>query len=199
VFHEIIVELTVGSMDVMPITKFNTVFDADHINSLFARQVSAIIFFAQGWDYVFRECIWGEVLCVPSRRGHAVRFVFAVLLAVTSTVANAQTRIGTANSVQPEASGSVAGTLSAGSGVHANETVKTGSSGKAGLQFNDQSNLSVGPSSQVRLDKFAYDPNKGTGSTVIEATRGTFRFTTGPQNGGQVKIKTPYGTLGTRG
>jgi hypothetical protein len=89
--------------------------------------------------------------------------------------------------------------LSAGSGVHANETVKTGSSGQAGLQFNDQSNLSVGPSSQVRLDKFVYDPNKGTGSTVIEATRGTFRFSTGAQNQGEVKIKTPYGTLGTRG
>jgi hypothetical protein len=122
-----------------------------------------------------------------------------VFFAAAPNVANAQTRIGTANSVQPEASGSVAGTLSAGSGVHANETVNTGTSGKAGLQFNDQSNLSVGPSSQVRLDKFVYDPNKGTGSTVIEATRGTFRFTTGSQNKGEVKIKTPYGTLGTRG
>jgi hypothetical protein len=84
-----------------------------------------------------------------------------VLFAAAPTVANAQTRIGTANSVQPEASGSVAGTLSAGSGVHANETVKTGSSGKAGLQFHDQSNLSVGPSSQVRLDKFVYDQGDG--------------------------------------
>jgi hypothetical protein len=125
--------------------------------------------------------------------------ICALLLAVTSTAANAETRIGTASSVTPEASGSVGGTLSAGSGVHANETVKTGSSGKAGLQFNDQSNLSVGPSSQVRLDKFTYDPNKGTGTTVIEATRGTFRFTTGAQNNGQVKIKTPYGALGARG
>ena len=123
----------------------------------------------------------------------------AVLFALQSTASNAQSRIGTANSVRPEASGSVAGTLAAGSGVHANETVKTGSSGQAGLQFNDQSNLSVGPSSQVRLDRFVYDPNKGTGSTVIEATRGTFRFTTGAQNKGEVKIKTPYGTLGTRG
>jgi hypothetical protein len=123
----------------------------------------------------------------------------AVLFALPSTASNAQTRIGTANSVQPDASGSVAGTLSAGSGVHANETVRTGSSGKAGMQFNDQSNLSVGPSSQVRLDRFVYDPNKGTGSTVIEATRGTFRFSTGAQNKGEVKIKTPYGTLGTRG
>jgi hypothetical protein len=105
-----------------------------------------------------------------------------VLFAVAPTAANAQARIGSAQSVQPEASGSIAGTLSAGSGVHANETVRTGSFGQAGLQFNDQSNLSVGPSSQVRLDKFVYDPNKGTGSTVIEATRGTFRFSSGAQN-----------------
>jgi hypothetical protein len=121
------------------------------------------------------------------------------LFAMTLTVANAQTKIGTAQSVKPQAEGSVAGTLAAGSGVHANETVKTGNSGQAGLQFHDQSNLSVGPSSQVRLDKFVYDPNKGTGTVAIEATRGTFRFTTGAQNKGEVKIKTPYGTLGTRG
>ena len=120
-----------------------------------------------------------------------------VVLFAVPTAADAETRIGSASSVTPEASGSVGGTLSTGSGVHANETIKTGSSGKAGMQFNDQSNLNVGPSSQVRLDKFVYDPNKGTGSTVIEATRGTFRFTTGSQ--GEVKIKTPYGMLGTRG
>jgi hypothetical protein len=123
----------------------------------------------------------------------------AVFFTLQSTASNAQSQIGSATSVQPEASGSVGGTLSAGKGVHANETIKTGSAGQAGLQFHDQSNLSVGHSSQVRLDKFVYDPNKGTGSTVIEATRGTFRFTTGAQNKGEVKIKTPYGTLGTRG
>ena len=125
----------------------------------------------------------------------ALAFVFAL----QSTASNAQSRIGSATSVNPEASGSVGGTMSVGSGVHANETVKTGSSGQAGLRFNDQSNLSVGHSSQVRLDKFVYDPNKGTGSTVIEATRGTFRFSAGAQNTGEVKIKTPYGMLGVRG
>ena len=120
-----------------------------------------------------------------------------LLFALVPTAVDAQTRIGSASSVTPEASGSVGGTLSTGSGVHANETIRTGSSGQAGLQLNDQSNLTVGHSSVVRLDKFVYDPNKGTGSTVIEATRGTFRFTTGSQ--GEVKIKTPYGMLGTRG
>jgi len=73
-----------------------------------------------------------------------------VVFFAAPTVANAQTRIGTASSVTPDASGSIGGTLSAGSGVHTNETVKTGSFGKAGLQFSDQSTLSVGPSSQAR-------------------------------------------------
>ncbi len=123
----------------------------------------------------------------------------AALLALQSTASNAQTRIGTANSVKPEASGSVAGTLSAGSGVHANETVKTGSAGEAGLRFLDESNLKVGPSSQVRLDKFVYDPSKGGGTIAMDAARGVLRFSTGPQNKGQVQVKTPYGTLGVRG
>jgi len=125
--------------------------------------------------------------------------VVLAVFALQSTASNAQSRIGSATSVQPEASGSVGGTMAVGSGVHSNETIKTGSSGQAGLRFNDQSNLSVGHSSQVRLDKFVYDPNKGTGSTAIEVTRGTFRFSTGAQGKGEVKIKTPYGTLGTRG
>jgi hypothetical protein len=101
--------------------------------------------------------------------------------------------------VRPEASGSVAGTLSAGSGVHANETVRTGNAGQAGMRFLDESNLHVGPSSSVRLDKFVYDPNKGTGTVVIDSARGAFRFSTGSQNKGDVKIKTPSGTLGIRG
>jgi hypothetical protein len=122
-----------------------------------------------------------------------------VAVAMASTVANAQSAIGTARSVKPDASGSVGGTLSAGSGVYQNESVKTGSSGQAGLQFKDQSNLNVGPSSSVRLDKFVYDPNKGSGTVAIEAARGAFRFSTGSQNKGEVKIKTPSGTLGIRG
>jgi hypothetical protein len=125
----------------------------------------------------------------------ALAFVFVL----QSTASNAQTRIGTANTVRPEASGSVAGTLSAGSGVHSNETVRTGSAGQAGMRFLDESNLHVGPSSSVRLDKFVYDPNKGAGSVVIDSARGAFRFSTGSQNKGDVKIKTPSGTLGIRG
>jgi hypothetical protein len=122
----------------------------------------------------------------------------ATLFVLQSAASNAQT-IGNATSVKPSAEGSVAGTLSAGSSVHANETVRTGSAGVADLRFIDQTNLSVGPTSVVRLDKFVYDPNKGSGSVVIDATRGSFRFVAGSQDKRAYKIKTPYGTLGIRG
>jgi len=122
-----------------------------------------------------------------------------VLFAIGSTVAKAQTRIGTANSAKPEVSGSIAGTLSAGSGVHASESIRTGSGGEADLRFLDNSNLTVGPGSSVRLDKFVYDSNKGAGSVAVEASRGAFRFATGSQNHGSYSVKTPFGTIGLRG
>src|SRR6476620_10534860 len=122
--------------------------------------------------------------------------MLAVLFAVQPTASHAQAAIGKASSVKPQADGSVAGTLAAGSSVHGGETVKTGSAGQANLRLHDSSNLSVGPSSSVRLDKFVYDPNKGSGTVAIEASKGAFRFVTGSQNKGEEKVKTPAGTLG---
>ena len=46
----------------------------------------------------------------------------------------------------------------------------------------DSSNLTVGPGSNVRLDKFVHDSNKGTGDVAVEASRGAFRFVTGSQS-----------------
>jgi hypothetical protein len=127
--------------------------------------------------------------------------LLAGLLALASTASNAQsTTIGQAKDVKPQADGSVAGPLRPGTAVHESETVRTGSAGQTNLQFVDESTLNVGPSAVIKLDKFVYDPNKkDSGTIAIEATRGAFRFVTGSQNKGEVKIKTPYGTLGVRG
>ena len=121
------------------------------------------------------------------------------VVALQSTAASAQ-EIGRATSVRPQAEGSHGGnrTLSSGAGVYSQETIRTGDSGQADLHFRDNSNLSVGSKSSVRLDKFVYDPNKSSGAVAIQATRGTFRFVTGSQ-GGSYQIKSPYGTLGIRG
>ena len=128
---------------------------------------------------------------------HAVSLT--ILLALQATSLHAQEAIGKATSVRPQAEGSHAGPLSGGSNVYSKETVHTGDTGQADLQFHDHSNLSVGPKSSVRLDKFVYDPNKSTGTIAIQATRGSFRFATGSQGKGAVQVKTPYGTLGVRG
>ena len=131
------------------------------------------------------------------------RWIYAlpltILFALQASATHGQEAIGKATSVRPQAEGSHAGPLSGGSNVYSKETVRTGDTGQADLQFHDHSNLSVGPKSSVRLDKFVYDPNKSAGTIAIQATRGSFRFVTGSQGKGAVQVKTPYGTLGVRG
>jgi hypothetical protein len=121
-----------------------------------------------------------------------------LLTLVQSSGSRAQEAIGSATSVRPQAEAN-ARTLAGGSTVYSKELVRTGEAGVADLRFHDNSNLSVGPKSSVRLDKFVYDPNKSSGSVAVEATRGSFRFVTGSQSKGSYQVKTPYGTLGIRG
>jgi hypothetical protein len=126
----------------------------------------------------------------------------AILFVLQATASYGQEAIGKATSVRPQAEGSHSGstrTLSGGSDVYSKETVRTGDTGQANLQFHDNSNLSVGPKSTVHLDKYVYDPNKSAGTIAVQATRGSLRFVTGSQGGGSYQIKTPYGTLGVRG
>src|SRR5262245_40961370 len=125
--------------------------------------------------------------------------VLTVLFAMQSTVSNAEPRIGTAASTRPNAEAVGVGstqTLSAGSEIYANQTVRTGNRGMADLLFLDSTNLSVGPRSEVRLDKFVYDPTGSAGSVVFQATRGAFRLATGTQAKRAYQVGTPHGTLG---
>jgi len=134
------------------------------------------------------------------------RSIFALLLtgmaALQSTASNAETRIGVASSTRPNAegvNGANSQVLSAGSEVYANETVRTGNLGRADLVLLDNTNFSVGPASEVRLDKFVYDPTGSSGKVVVQATRGAFRFVTGSQDHRAYQVGTPWGTLGVRG
>ena len=122
---------------------------------------------------------------------------FFAFCAMAPTLANAQS-IGKATTVKPQAEAN-ARTLSAGSDVFSQEIIRTGDAGMADLRFVDNSNLSVGPKSSVRLDKYVYDPNKSASAMAIEATRGSFRFVTGSRGAGSYQVKTPYGSLGVRG
>jgi FecR protein len=121
------------------------------------------------------------------------------LATMQSSAANAESRIGTATSTRPDAEG-IVGTnsqaLSPGSELFANEMVRTGNRGQADLVLLDSSNLSVGSTSEVLLDKFVYDRAGSSGSVVLQATRGTFRFASGSQDLRAYQVNTPYGSIG---
>jgi hypothetical protein len=140
---------------------------------------------------------------IGQHRSWAAAFLLGGLLAFQATGGQAQEAIGSASAVKPQAEGSQGRdtrTLTPGSAVFSQEMIHTGESGVADLRFHDSSNLSVGPKSEVRLDKFVYDANKSAGSAAVEVARGSFRFVTGPQSAGVTyQIKTPFGTLGVRG
>ena len=135
-------------------------------------------------------------LNVGQRCKWALGLLVLGVIALQSTASHSQEAIGSATSVKPQAEAN-ARMLSGGSTVYSKELIHTGDAGVADLRFHDNTKLSVGPKSSVRLDKFVYDPNKSAGSVAVEATRGSFRLITGSQ--GTSSVKTSYGTLGIRG
>ncbi len=122
----------------------------------------------------------------------------ALALAIAAFPAVAATNIGVAAAVKNDVKGS-SGALSAGGKVFQNEVITTGVESLAQLLFLDETSLSIGPKSQVTLDKFVFNPSQGAGSVVFSATKGAFRFITGSQDPRHYEIKTPVATIGVRG
>lgn len=129
-------------------------------------------------------------------------FVLASLFAVPGAVAQGANKIGVASAVQNRVEGVIGGgtrALSTGSSVFAREVVRTGQDSTAQLLFLDETSLSIGPQSEVTLDRFVYDPNRGAGSVVVNVARGALRFASGSQQSSSYQIRTPVATIGVRG
>src|SRR6516164_8622858 len=131
--------------------------------------------------------------------GWAPALLLIIVFAMQSTGSKAEPRIGVAASTRPNAEGIVgvnSEKLSPGSELYANEIVRTGNRGQADLVLLDKTNLIVGPTSEILLDKFVYDPIGSSGSVVLQATRGVLRFVAGSQDHRAYQVNTPYGVLG---
>ena len=83
--------------------------------------------------------------------------------------------------------------------VHQDEAITTGEHSATQLTFEDDTLLTLGPRSEVVLDKFVYDPNDSTGSMVVSVTTGAFRFVSGKLDSESYQIETPTATMGIRG
>src|SRR5207302_11225340 len=88
--------------------------------------------------------------------------------------------------------------IAKGDEVVRNEVVRTAADSDARLVFRDDTNLSLGPGSTLKLDRTVFDDPK-PGDIAIKLTQGAFRFVTGNSEKEAYVIKTPIATMGVRG
>jgi FecR protein len=88
--------------------------------------------------------------------------------------------------------------IAKGDQVVRNEVVRTAADSDARFVFRDDTNLSLGPGSTLKLDRTVFDDPKA-GDIAIKLTQGAFRFVTGHSNKEAYVITTPIATMGVRG
>ena len=128
--------------------------------------------------------------------------VAAALLIQQSAASGAPVRIGSTTATKNQVAGLVEGnklTLTTGSDIYSNELISTGSASIGEFVFVDSTKLSVGPISEVRLDKFVYNSAGSNSRVVLKLAHGAFRFVTGALDKRAYTIETAYGTIGVRG
>lgn len=82
------------------------------------------------------------------------------------------------------------------------DTLMTGADGRVGITFIDNARFSLGPNSQIALEKFTFNPTTQEGEFVTKVERGTLAVISGhiAHNGPDaMKVKTRTTILGVRG
>ncbi len=80
--------------------------------------------------------------------------------------------------------------------------LRTGGDGKIGLTLNDDTRLSLGPNSELKLDRFMYSPADSAFGLVLKFVRGAATYVSGriaklaPDS---IRLETPAAIIGVRG
>ena len=80
--------------------------------------------------------------------------------------------------------------------------LSTGATGGMGVILRDDTLLSLGPSTQIGVEQFAFEPAQQKLALVLRVTRGVIEYLSGQisrLSPGSVRIETPVATLGIRG
>jgi hypothetical protein len=89
-----------------------------------------------------------------------------------------------------------------GQDVFETDSVKTGADGRIGITLKDDTRVSLGPSSELRLQRFIYEPGSGSLGMVLQFVRGVAAYVSGrmaklaPQS---IRLETPAAIVGVRG
>jgi hypothetical protein len=90
----------------------------------------------------------------------------------------------------------------AGSVVFEADGLKTGLDGRLGITLKDDTRVSLGPGSEVRLDRFLYAPADGRLGFVLRVVRGVVAYVSGRiarLSPDSIRLETPQGIVGVRG
>ncbi|MEM7191557.1 MAG: FecR family protein, partial [Pseudomonadota bacterium] len=146
---------------------------------------------------------------MPRARACAVALVSGAALSLALGLAlsppSLAKKVCVAAAVNPDAFSSLSGVpnkqLNIGKSIFYNENIRTTTNGLVQVLLVDGSTFTVGPNSNLTIDKFVYDPNKKTGELVATFSKGSMRFIGGKlsKNAGGVKVNTPSGALAIRG
>jgi ferric-dicitrate binding protein FerR (iron transport regulator) len=118
-----------------------------------------------------------------------------------SAPAHAQ-RVGEAAVVKNQVirvAGSSGTQINVGDALLRNETVRTGADSAARLVMADSTNLSLGPSATITLDRTVFNDEHSYRDITIRLTTGAFRFATGHSDKNAYKITTGLAVVGVRG
>lgn len=82
------------------------------------------------------------------------------------------------------------------------DALSTGPDGRIGVTLRDETRISLGPGSEVRLDRFLYSPANGQFAFVLKILRGVAAYVSGriaKLSPDAVRLETPKGIVGVRG
>jgi hypothetical protein len=137
------------------------------------------------------------------------RFWFgALVLVVAATSASAQTPNGEAGRIKLS-SGAVfivrGGALvpaQAGQVIFEADSLRTGADGRLGITLKDDTRISLGPASEVRVDRFVYAPAEARIGLVLKVVRGVMAYVSGRiarLSPDAIRLETPAAIVGVRG
>jgi hypothetical protein len=89
-----------------------------------------------------------------------------------------------------------------GTRVQPTDTIVTGADGSVGISFVDNSLLSMGPNSELAIDRFAFNSTTHEGTFNTSLRKGTLAVVSGKiakQSPTAMKVKLPASILGVRG
>jgi hypothetical protein len=136
------------------------------------------------------------------RQGVVCFSVLCLAAGLAANPADAQTRVGEAAVVQNEVvrvEASASTQINVGDDLLRDEVVRTGLASAARLVMADNTNLSLGPSATIKLDRTVFNDEHSYREIAVRLTSGAFRFVTGHSEKTAYKITTPLASIGVRG